>query len=282
MFCSVSFGQYTTQGLLPTNKLHYYKRQRRNVRILVIWRKRGKRLSTLQLCEACRDTHSKAGVEISIKPLWEGRIPSGHIAVTQIEESDQGAAMVVLTRAFADCPNSPAYKSVMEYVQSFAAKPSEVLLAAYLTPDDPAKLPPMRQRRVVGVTAVNFEPQGKDTRGFSQPVPQPAGYISSMAVDKSFRRQGVAKALLRGAEEVARVAGLRYLYLTALLNDEAAQDLYRGMGYDEVERQRAGAIAFLNITRTVLKVLMCKCIQPSTVDDVTNSQEEEGSPLHLP
>jgi ribosomal protein S18 acetylase RimI-like enzyme len=127
---------------------------------------------------------------------------------------------------------------------------------------------------VVGVTAINLKPDGKDTRGFSLPVPEPAGYISSMAVDKSFRRQGVAKALLRGAEEVARVAGLQYVYLTALAKDEGAQNLYRDMGYDEMERQQPGTLAWLNVTRTVLKVLMCKCIQPAPMDCSESVQQE--------
>lgn len=125
---------------------------------------------------------------------------------------------------------------------------------------DPAHLPPNKLRRVVGVAAVNFKPEGKDTIGFSQPVPEHSGYVSSMAVDKSFRRQGVAKALLKGAEAVAREAGLQHLYLTALAQDEAALKLYQNAGYEILERQRAGAIAFLNVRRTVLKVLICKSI----------------------
>lgn len=107
---------------------------------------------------------------------------------------------------------------------------------------------------------MNFKPEGKDTSGFSQRVPEHSGYISSMAVDKRFRRQGIAKALLRGAEEIAREAGLQHLYLTALAQDDVAVNLYQNMGYEIIDRQRAGSIAFLNVRRTVLKVLICKSI----------------------
>lgn len=55
------------------------------------------------------------GLPVSRLPAgpMQGRIPSGYIEIRPIEEPDLGAAMVLLTRAFAGTPDSPAYTSVM-------------------------------------------------------------------------------------------------------------------------------------------------------------------------
>lgn len=59
-------------------------------------------------------------------------------------------------------------------------------------------------------------------------------YVDSLAVDRSYRRRGVAAALLAHAEEVAAQAGLRAVSLDTTLDNQSARALYAGAGYDEV------------------------------------------------
>ncbi|MEA4908999.1 MAG: GNAT family N-acetyltransferase [Anaerolineaceae bacterium] len=56
-------------------------------------------------------------------------------------------------------------------------------------------------------------------------------YVAHLAVLPEFRRQGVASALLRRAEERARAAGLRRCSLIVDLDNQAAQRLYARVGY---------------------------------------------------
>jgi ribosomal protein S18 acetylase RimI-like enzyme len=65
-------------------------------------------------------------------------------------------------------------------------------------------------------------------------------YIDALAVDPASRRQGVAKALLRHAEELASERGIRRVSLDTALDNRAARALYRASGYDEVAYRPAG------------------------------------------
>jgi ribosomal protein S18 acetylase RimI-like enzyme len=143
---------------------------------------------------------------------------------------------------------------------------------------DPGQLPPGRDLRLIGVAAVSLSPNGRDTHGFPMPHQRyqdgkrpldDAAYISSMAVDKNFRRQGVASALLKAAEVCVEQAGLTGMYLTALQRDEAAQQLYLRAGFEVLSRQQPGPIAFLNIHRQALKVLMARKIAQLSNDTQT-------------
>ena len=50
------------------------------------------------------------------------------------------------------------------------------------------------------------------------------------------RRQGLARLLLRGAEELCAARGFRHICLHARLQDAPALALYAGAGYQEVQR----------------------------------------------
>lgn len=59
-------------------------------------------------------------------------------------------------------------------------------------------------------------------------------YVSSMAVERGMRRQGVAHALLQAAEEQARMWSAGHLTLHVHKDNAAAVELYRGFGYSVV------------------------------------------------
>jgi len=74
-------------------------------------------------------------------------------------------------------------------------------------------------------------------------VDQPVGgrevYVSDVAVEEAFRRQGVARALLHHAEKVARLWGKEALVLDVSAGNEAARRLYRSLGYTEERVRRS-------------------------------------------
>lgn len=60
------------------------------------------------------------------------------------------------------------------------------------------------------------------------------GYIANVAVAKAFRRQGVARALLRAAEEIAREENLEFLSLEVRVSNLPARSLYESEGYADI------------------------------------------------
>jgi ribosomal protein S18 acetylase RimI-like enzyme len=65
------------------------------------------------------------------------------------------------------------------------------------------------------------------------------GYITDVAVLSSYRRRGVAQALLSRAEEEARVRRKRYLGLYVSAANEGARQLYRRVGFLERRMRRS-------------------------------------------
>jgi ribosomal protein S18 acetylase RimI-like enzyme len=67
----------------------------------------------------------------------------------------------------------------------------------------------------------------------------PAGgryvYVDEVDTDESFRRRGVASAMLTAAREIARGMGARAVWLGADEGNDAAHGLYRSLGAQEVE-----------------------------------------------
>jgi ribosomal protein S18 acetylase RimI-like enzyme len=64
------------------------------------------------------------------------------------------------------------------------------------------------------------------------PVPPPrAWYVDALAVDPAARRRGVARALLRAAEDQARATGSPGVALDTGLDNEAGQALYEAEGF---------------------------------------------------
>ena len=56
-------------------------------------------------------------------------------------------------------------------------------------------------------------------------------YLSNLAVNPQYRRQGAARALLTSCEKVAREWGFKDLYLHVLENNHQARQLYFKLGY---------------------------------------------------
>lgn len=61
--------------------------------------------------------------------------------------------------------------------------------------------------------------------------------ILTLVVAPSARRQGLAKQLMRLAEETGRARGAQALFLEVADDNDAAIALYQGLGFDEVGRR---------------------------------------------
>jgi ribosomal protein S18 acetylase RimI-like enzyme len=104
-----------------------------------------------------------------------------------------------------------------------------------------------RARRFVSLTAPRVPPwrwpallRHLRAAGTVSPHPPPRTlYVDALAVDPAFRRRGVARALLRSAEEAARAGDLDGVALDTGLHNEPARALYAATGYREREIRRA-------------------------------------------
>jgi ribosomal protein S18 acetylase RimI-like enzyme len=65
------------------------------------------------------------------------------------------------------------------------------------------------------------------------------GYITDVAVLSSYRRRGVAQALLSRAEEDARIRRKRFLALYVSAANQGARQLYLGAGFAEHHKRRS-------------------------------------------
>ena len=102
-------------------------------------------------------------------------------------------------------------------------------------------------RRFLALTAPRFPPwrwpglvRHLRAAGAVSPSP-PAGawYVDALAVVPDVRRRGVAAALLRDAERVARERGATGVALDTGLENEAAQRLYERLGFERRDVRRA-------------------------------------------
>ena len=71
--------------------------------------------------------------------------------------------------------------------------------------------------------------------GYIHPAGQRYLYVDEVDTDESFRRQGVATALLDAAQEIAREMAATAVWLGADEGNDAAHALYRSLGPQEVE-----------------------------------------------
>lgn len=60
---------------------------------------------------------------------------------------------------------------------------------------------------------------------------EPSAEVTELYIEPSFRRQGVAKALMEHAEVLARAAGAGEIVVCTGWNNTAGQQLYHGLGY---------------------------------------------------
>jgi ribosomal protein S18 acetylase RimI-like enzyme len=71
--------------------------------------------------------------------------------------------------------------------------------------------------------------------GYIHPAGHRYLYVDEVDTDESFRRQGVATALMRAAQQIAREMAATAVWLGADDGNDAAQALYRSLGPQEVE-----------------------------------------------
>jgi ribosomal protein S18 acetylase RimI-like enzyme len=104
-----------------------------------------------------------------------------------------------------------------------------------------------RARRFVSLTAPRVPPwhwpallRHLRAAGTVSPNP-PIGtlYVDALAVAPEFRRRGIARTLLEGAEHAAAQAGLGGVTLDTGLHNEPARSLYEAVGYRQREVRRA-------------------------------------------
>ncbi|MBD2233588.1 GNAT family N-acetyltransferase [Phormidium tenue] len=84
-------------------------------------------------------------------------------------------------------------------------------------------------------------------------------YISNLAVDQTFRRQGIAITLLRSCEQVAQRWGIRELQLHVMEDNLAARALYRKAGFSVVQTEDSPA-SWLGLQAR--RLMMHKTLQP--------------------
>ena len=78
-------------------------------------------------------------------------------------------------------------------------------------------------------------------------------YISNVAVDRRFRRRGVARKLLQASEGVSRSWGLSNLSLHVMADNAAARQLYGQAGYTVADSKRSFDIPFQSSKRILLQ-----------------------------
>jgi ribosomal protein S18 acetylase RimI-like enzyme len=108
-----------------------------------------------------------------------------------------------------------------------------------------------RARRFVSLTAPRVPPwrwpalmRHLRAAGLVSPQPPPhALYVDALAVAPSFRRRGIARAMLARAEDAAAAGGLEGVALDTGLHNDAARSLYEGAGYRQREVRRAPSAA---------------------------------------
>lgn len=81
-------------------------------------------------------------------------------------------------------------------------------------------------------------PQGRRAVGFMHLIPsantlamRPIWFLEDLYVEPFARRQGIATAFLRHAEQFARSTGAERMTLATAHDNEAAQSIYRRLGY---------------------------------------------------
>lgn len=168
--------------------------------------------------------------------LRQASSPSGQLSVAPLSLDACGPAALLVARAFAGSAERQSLASVTEYTRHMLeALPKAVLLVAQMIPSDPSRLPEGRESRLVGAAGLSFHRDTREEFRTLQP-PDAAVYLSNMAVDPSFRREGIARQMLVACEALCRDAGFGELMLHARVADEAALALYSSCGFQEVAR----------------------------------------------
>ncbi|KAK9839526.1 hypothetical protein WJX81_007401 [Elliptochloris bilobata] len=140
----------------------------------------------------------------------------------------------MVVRSDQDGPEALSYSDVSKFLTSLLAVPPEKaqVLVARLAPTDTTLLPAGRTTRLVGTAGISIDPAEREFFGpFQVRPPDTSVYLSNMAVDARFRRQGIAQLLLAACEQAAAAAG-RSNDICLIVNqaNDAAQALYQQAG----------------------------------------------------
>ncbi|MBD1871165.1 GNAT family N-acetyltransferase [Leptolyngbya sp. FACHB-671] len=106
---------------------------------------------------------------------------------------------------------------------------------------------PLGEENLVGTVEM-----GLRTQSFWQPRSNAYLYVSNLAVQREYRRQGVAQQLLLTCERVALEWGFQELYLHVLENNFQARRLYRKAGYQIKHAESSLSHWFLGQPRQIL------------------------------
>lgn len=116
--------------------------------------------------------------------------------------------------------------------------PKGLLLVGKLRPKEETDavdwLRPGTKHRVVATATISFHPDSREEFPSLQP-PADCAFLCNIAVDPSFRRQGIARHMLTACETLARSRGFRQLFLHIRLGDGPARSLYESSGFHELD-----------------------------------------------
>ncbi len=82
-------------------------------------------------------------------------------------------------------------------------------------------------------TKVDGEVVGMASIYFIETLMGTKGYIEDVVVDKAFRGKGFGKDLTIGLIDIAKSIGARYVDLTSLPDREAANEMYKSLGFEK-------------------------------------------------
>jgi ribosomal protein S18 acetylase RimI-like enzyme len=120
--------------------------------------------------------------------------------------------------------------AIVGVIVGFPAAEAEDLARHFLRLTAP-RIPPWRWRRLI---------RHLNAAAGMSPTPAPGSwYVDALAVAPDARRQGVARALLADAEEIARAQGATGVSLDTGLENAPARRLYETSGYEQRDIRRA-------------------------------------------
>jgi ribosomal protein S18 acetylase RimI-like enzyme len=136
--------------------------------------------------------------------------------------------------------DKPAIARLLEDLQSLHAKLQPRLFAEAEASQIPLTLPKPSDPAAMFVAVADGDVIGMisarvyDTPKTPTMVQTRRGYLEELVVSGSHRRGGVAKALLKAAEDWLAQCGASDVMLTLWADNQPARELYRELGYGEV------------------------------------------------
>ena len=130
--------------------------------------------------------------------------------------------------------------------------------------------------KVIGFAEIDARPPKLDINAppSSNPPtgpPAPRPYMYNLAVDKKFKRRGIASSLIKSCEDVCvNYWGYDCMYLKVRRGNKGALHLYRGLGYEEIpfpnvdpEGRSSSTTEQINLQGDDEVILMAKKLYPS-------------------